>query len=152
MEQDQTETFCLYLSKDTGVLVRLHLQSRADHSQSDAFSSPFDSSMRGTGIHATAASNILSRNWIRHAPALIEQAIWVWILGTILLALFTLSCGGALHADLSTTVVAPLAQCLSYSAGLVIPPLALVGHKIVGGQSLRMWLYHNSHVRKRRWS
>jgi serine/threonine protein kinase len=138
--------------KDKRVFVGLNLQSRTGPSQREAFGSPFDSSMFGTEIHATAASNILSRDWIRRAPVLIERTICVGVVATTLLALFTLRSRGALLAAVSISLVALVVQYVCFSTGLFVPLVAPVCLGIIGGLILRMWFHHNSQIRKRRWS
>lgn len=58
--------------KDKIVVVGLSLRSRSGPAQRDTFSSPFDSEMFGTDIHATAISNILEKDWINRLPPLVE--------------------------------------------------------------------------------
>jgi CHASE2 domain-containing sensor protein len=113
--------------KDKIVFVGLNLQSRTDASQRDTFVTPFDSITSGTEVHATATSNLLSKDWIQRLSLSDEVTIQALLAATFSLLLLVGS-GYILLVYLTGSVIGVLAlQYLVFLLGFFIPvvmPLA----------------------------
>jgi serine/threonine protein kinase len=138
--------------KGKRVLVGLNLQSRAGPSQREAFASPFDTSVFGTEIHATATSNILNRDWIRRTSSTLEMFVCLGLVSVLLAVLSLLGGRAAIVASAAITAAALLVQYVCFATGVFVPLLVPVVFGVLGGFILRIWLHQNSTIRKRRWS
>jgi adenylate cyclase len=138
--------------KNKRVFVGLNLQSRTGPSQREAFGSPFDSSVFGTEIHATATSNILDKDWIRRASVMVERCICLGLVGVLVAALSARSGRVAILATSVVTVTALIVQQLCFNTGLLVPLVTPLAFGIVSGFILRMWFHQSPTTRKRRWS
>lgn len=129
--------------RDKIVVVGLSLRGRNGPAQRDTFSSPFESEMFGTDIHATAISNIINRDWIARIPFIPELGLTVGI------AVFV----GALVAFVSTSYLMPFVagsaalfialQFAIFMAGYFLPVLCSLIAGVVAGVVMRccmMWL------------
>jgi adenylate cyclase len=137
--------------KDKRVFVGLNLQSRTGPSQREAFTSPFDSGVFGTEIHATATSNLLNRDWIRRAGQVSEVSVCVLLAGALLVVVSMLSGRIAIVSATATVLVGLLAQCGLFHVGLFMPLVVPIAFGVLGGFVLRMWFHQNPSSRKGRW-
>jgi adenylate cyclase len=137
--------------KGKRVFVGLNLQSRTGPSQREAFASPFDSGVFGTEIHATATSNLLSKEWIRRAGTTGENAVYVFLTGALLVVVSLLSSRVAIVSASAIVLIGLLVQYGLFCAGFFMPLVVPIGSGIVGGCILRMWFHNNSNTRKGRW-
>jgi serine/threonine protein kinase len=137
--------------KDKRVFVGLNLQSRTGPSQREAFTSPFDSGVFGTEIHATATSNLLNKDWIRRTAQTGERAVCVLLAGTLLVVVSMLRGRVAIVSAAAIAVVGVLTQYALFHVGLFMPLVVPIVFGVLGGFVLRMWFHQNANSRKGRW-
>lgn len=138
--------------KNKRVFVGLNLQSRTGPSQREAFTSPFDSSVFGTEIHATAASNILNKDWLRRTSTTVERCVCVGLVSVLLGVLSLLSGRLAILITAAITITALGIQYFFFAKGVFIPLFVPLVFGMLGGFILRIWSHQNANLRKRRWS
>jgi serine/threonine protein kinase len=112
---------------DKVVFVGLNLKSRTGPSQREAFATPFDSNTFGTEIHATAASNLLMKGWIKRVSVQRELGIQGGVCAVFALIVLALS-GVRLLLALPCSILGFLAlQYGLFSVGLFVPMIGAVG-------------------------
>jgi CHASE2 domain-containing sensor protein len=130
--------------KDKIVFVGLTLGSRTGLSQRKAFVTPFDAMTFGTEIHATAASNLLSRDWIGRISARGELIVQALVAALFCLLLLGVS-GPLLLFYLAGCGVGALAvQYLAFLLGMFIPVVAPVAFGMFCGILFRILLGNSS--------
>ncbi len=130
--------------KDKIVFVGLNLRSRTSPSQQEAFITPFDSMTFGTEIHATAASNLLSRDWIKRVPLSQEVGAQATMAAALCLLLLVAS-GGMLIAYVTGCVIGALAiQYLAFLLGVFIPVVTPLVFGAFCGLLFRILLSHSA--------
>jgi CHASE2 domain-containing sensor protein len=137
--------------KDKIVFVGLTLQSRAGPSQREAFTTPYDQGMFGTEIHATAASNLIKRDWIRRLSVTGDSLVTLALAGlaTVLVA----SCGGitGVIAPLGLLCATGLCQLYLFSLGTYVPALAPIVLGFLSGLIVRLLIAPSVGLSQRRW-
>jgi CHASE2 domain-containing sensor protein len=130
--------------KDKIVFVGLNLRSRTGPSQREAFVTPFDSATFGTEVHATATSNLLSRDWIRRLPLAGEITAQGVLAATFALLLLAAS-GYLLVLYLTGTVIGILAiQYLAFLLGFFVPVVTPLAFGVFCGLLFRILLGNSS--------
>jgi CHASE2 domain-containing sensor protein len=110
--------------KDKIIFVGLNLRSRTGPSQREAFVTPFDAATFGTEIHATATSNLLSKDWISRLSVHREVVLSALIAAAFSLVLLATS-GFMLLVYLTGVALVLLAgQYLAFLLGWAIPVVA----------------------------
>lgn len=137
--------------KDKIVVIGLSLRSRNGPAQRDTFSSPFESEMFGTDIHATAISNVLNRDWI--ARLSLGSEIVVFVLVGVSLGVLVSSVPSTLLFPVVISCVALLAvaQFTLFIAGLFVPLVCSVISGFVVGLIVRVGASASSKSRTGRW-
>jgi CHASE2 domain-containing sensor protein len=137
--------------KDKIVFVGLTLQSRTGPSQRESFKTPYDEGMFGTEIHATAASNLLNKDWIRRLSPTGDALIIISLaaFATFLVASF----GGVagILAPLSLVGAAGLCQLFLFSVGTYVPVLAPILLGFLAGLVIRLLIAPSFGLGQRRW-
>jgi serine/threonine protein kinase len=130
--------------KDKIVFVGLNLRSRTGPSQREAFVTPFDAATYGTEIHATATSNLLSKDWISRLPVRGEVVLSALLAATFSLVLLAAS-GYLLLVYLTGTVLLLLAaQYLAFLLGWAIPVVTPLVFGLFCGLLFRILLGNSS--------
>jgi CHASE2 domain-containing sensor protein len=130
--------------KDKIVFVGLNLRSRTGPSQREAFVTPFDSATFGTEVHATATSNLLSKDWIRRLSSGQEVGIQVVLAAAFALLLLVAS-GYMLVLYLVGSVIGVLAtQYLTFLLGVFIPVITPLAFGVFCGLLFRILLGNSS--------
>ena len=107
--------------RDKIIFVGLNLRSRTGPSQREAFATPFDAATFGTEIHATATSNLLSKDWISRLSVHREVVLSALIAAAFSLVLLATS-GFMLLVYLTGVALVLLAgQYLALLLGWAIP-------------------------------
>lgn len=136
---------------DKIVFVGLNLRSRTGPSQREAFVTPFDQGTFGTEIQATAASNILSEDWIsRLSPR--SEVVVAGILSTFFALLLMSSSGMSLIGYLVGSIILVFTtQYLMFLFKLAVPIVEPVWFGIFCGLLFRIMLSHplNASVRRK---
>lgn len=103
------------------VFVGLGLRSSTGAAQRDAFITPFDQQTFGAELHATAASNLLQRDWIRQPSHALRSTITFAC--SLLLSLVIVSLSGVpiLLALIGVLAVLLGVQCALFLCGWLIP-------------------------------
>lgn len=131
------------------VFVGLNLKSRTGPSQRESFVTPFDQVTYGTEIHATAASNLLSGDWISRLGVRSELVIG-FILATCLAAVILQSSGTMLMVWLFGGIgVVVATQYLIFLMGCAIPVVSSAGFGIFCGLLFRIMLSTPVYMRGR---
>jgi serine/threonine protein kinase len=130
--------------KDKIVFVGLNLRSRTGPSQREAFVTPYDSMTFGTEVHATATSNLLSKDWIGRLTPLSEVSIQALMAASFALLLLVAS-GYMLVVYLTGGVLGVLAiQYLAFLLGLFIPVVTPIAFGVFCGLLFRILLGNSS--------
>ena len=130
--------------KDKIVFVGLNLRSRTGPSQREAFVTPFDSATFGTEVHATATSNLLSKDWIRRLSSVEESGLQAMLAATFALLLLVAS-GYMLVLYLIGSVIGVLAiQYLAFLLGVFIPVVTPLAFGVFCGLLFRILLGNSS--------
>jgi CHASE2 domain-containing sensor protein len=130
--------------KDKIVFVGLNLRSRTGPSQREAFVTPFDAATYGTEIHATATSNLLSKDWISRMPIRAEVVLSALLAAAFSLVLLTAS-GFMLLAYLTFTGLLLLSlQYLAFLLGWAIPVVTPLVFGLFCGLLFRILLGNSS--------
>jgi CHASE2 domain-containing sensor protein len=138
--------------KDKIVFVGLNLQSRTGPSQREAFTTPYDTNVFGTEIHATATSNLIKGDWISRPRPVVDWIVWgVLVVATVLItsclnglaALFLLSC---------VTIGSLSAEYGLFIAGWYVPVVSALLIGIFAGLLLRLGLSQTISTKARRWT
>lgn len=137
--------------KDKIVFVGLTLQSRTGPSQREAFTTPYDAGMFGTEIHATAASNILTKDWIHRLP---QVGDWIIVaalalFGTLIVTTFNGWAG--ILAPLGFLAIAGGFQFYLFTTGTFVPFLTPVLLGFLAGLIVRVLIAPGSGLGQRRW-
>lgn len=131
------------------VFVGLNLKSRTGPSQRESFVTPFDQVTYGTEIHATAASNLLSGDWISRLGIRYELVIG-FILVTCLAGVILQSSGSMLMLWLFGGIgIVLAAQYLIFLLGCAIPVVSSIVFGIFCGLLFRIMLSTPVYVRGR---
>lgn len=137
--------------KDKIVFVGLTLQSRTGPSQREAFTTPYDAGMFGTEIHATAASNIINKDWIRRLPVMSD---WLVVAALALIAtLLVASCSGLAGIAVPLAFLAIMAICQFYlfTAGTFIPAITPILLGFLAGLIIRVLIAPGGSFGQKRW-
>ena len=130
--------------KDKIVFVGLNLRSRTGPSQREAFVTPFDAATFGTEVHATATSNLLSKDWISRLPLRSEVVLSALLAAAFSLVLLAAS-GFMLLVYLTGTVLVLLAgQYLAFLLGWAIPVVTPLLFGLFCGLLFRILLGNSS--------
>jgi serine/threonine protein kinase len=130
--------------KDKIVFIGLNPRSRTGPSQREAFVTPFDSMTFGTEVHATATSNLLSKDWIRRFSLSGEVSLQAIIAATFSLLLLVAS-GYMLVVYLTAAVMGVLAiQYLAFLLGVLIPVVTPLAFGVFCGLLFRILLGNSS--------
>ena len=122
------------------VFVGLNLKSRTGPSQRESFVTPFDQTTYGTEIHATAASNLLSRDWISRLKPRFELALGFCVAACVAAVLLQAS-GAMLMAWLLGALGFVFAsQYLVFLLGWAVPVVSAVGFGLFCGLLFRIML------------
>jgi CHASE2 domain-containing sensor protein len=137
--------------KNAIVFVGLTLQSRTGPSQREAFTTPFDSGMFGTEIHATAASNILKQDWISrlapHSDGLL--IITLALISTVMVA--SLAGLPGILVPIGFLSVCFLAELALFKTGTFAPIITPVMLGFLSGLVVRLILAPTGVFGNRRW-
>jgi adenylate cyclase len=137
--------------RDKIVFVGLNLQSRTGPSQREAFDSPFNSSIFGTEIHATATSNYLMKDWITRPSTSAQHAV---SFGVALLCAVLISAMGGLGAVVTFGLLLSATLLFQYWLFLFGMYVSLVAPLLLGcgaGFLIRTAMSPNKKLRLRRW-
>jgi CHASE2 domain-containing sensor protein len=137
--------------KDKIVFVGLNLQSRTGPSQREAFDSPFNSSIFGTEIHATATSNYLLKDWIKRPSELGQYTVSfgvALVCAVLIAAMSGLGSVVAFGCLLSAALAAQFGFFLAGTYMAIVTPLLL---GCSAGFLIRTAMTHNKKRRLRRW-
>jgi CHASE2 domain-containing sensor protein len=107
--------------KDKIVFVGLGLRSSTGPSQRDSFETPYDEGLFGTELHATAALNILHREWLRGAPPLVHALALLVITAAIIWSLVSLPGVVAILAISVISAAAVASQLALFILGFYLP-------------------------------
>ncbi|MEY4669646.1 MAG: hypothetical protein RL518_2345 [Pseudomonadota bacterium] len=130
--------------KDKIVFVGLNLRSRTGPSQQEAFITPYDSMTFGTEIHATAASNLLSKDWIQRFASFREVGVQAMLAGCLSLLILVAS-RSMLIAYVTGSVIGALAvQYLAFLLGVFIPVVTPLVFGVCCGLLFRIVLGNQS--------
>ncbi len=137
--------------KDKIVFVGLTLQSRTGPSQREAFTTPYDEGMFGTEIHATAASNLIQKDWIRRLSQT-QDSLVVFALAAIAACLVA-TIGGIAGVLIPGVflIASGLCQLYLFSLGLYIPLLAPIVLGLMAGLIVRLLIAPATGLSQRRW-
>ena len=126
--------------KDKIVFVGLNLKSRNGPSQRESFVTPFDQLTYGTEIHATAASNLMSGDWISRLPKKYELLLQFFLAASI--ALVLLSCSGFMLISCLLGILGGVLaiQFMLFLFGVAIPTVGAVGLGAFCGLLFRIML------------
>ncbi|MFN4895306.1 MAG: protein kinase domain-containing protein [Pseudomonadota bacterium] len=126
------------------VFVGLGLRSSTGASQRDAFITPYDQQTFGAEIHATAASNLLKRDWIQQ-PSNSVAALMTFGWAVVLSAIIVVLSGVRTLITLGTAVtLICLFQFFLFLSGSLIPVVGGVVWGIFSGLLLRIALVPSS--------
>ena len=130
--------------KEKVVFVGLNLRSRTGPSQREAFVTPFDSMTFGTEVHATATSNLLSKDWIKRFSLSGEVSVQAVLAASFALLLLVAS-GYMLVLYLTGGVLGVLAiQYLAFLLGTFIPVVTPLAFGVFCGLLFRILLGNSS--------
>lgn len=135
---------------DKIVFVGLNLKSRTGPSQRESFVTPFDPVTYGTEIHATAASNLLSGDWISRLSRR-HEVLLGFCLSTIVAALLMFTSGGMMLASLiGSLCVVTLTQLILFCwFEWAVPIVTALGFGLFCGVLFRIVLSTPVHFRGR---
>lgn len=120
------------------VYVGLGLRSRTGPSQRESFVTPFDESMFGTEIHATATSNLLLKDWIEE-PSMVWRAVICAVVASIAAFVILTLSGAKAIVILSLTVGGVFAlQLTLFFFGVLIPIVCPLVWGAFSGLTLRL--------------
>ncbi|MFO0416416.1 MAG: protein kinase domain-containing protein [Pseudomonadota bacterium] len=142
-----SETF-----KDKIVFVGLNLQSRTGPSQREAFTTPYDTNVFGTELHATATSNMLKGDWIARPSPYIDWLVWGALVMATVLVTSCLNGLGALFILSCITLSSLAIEYWLFLSGLYVPIVSALGIGIFIGLLLRVGLSQTVTTRARRWT
>jgi serine/threonine protein kinase len=137
--------------KDKIVFVGLTLQSRTGPSQREAFTTPYDSGMFGTEIHATAASNILKKDWIRRLPPATDWLVVaaLALVATLLVASFSGLAG--IVVPIGFLAIMGSIQAYLFGAGTFIPVFTPILLGFLAGLIVRVVIAPGGGFGQKRW-
>lgn len=124
--------------KDKVVFVGLGLRSSTGPSQRDAFATPYDAAMFGAELHATAALNILNRDWIRAVSPLVHSTVLLIVSVPIIWSLLVLSGPLAIISVSALSVAALAVQFSLFLAHVYIPIVTGILWGYFAGAVLRL--------------
>jgi adenylate cyclase len=125
---------------DKIVFVGLNLRSRTGPSQREAFVTPFDQGTFGTEIQATAASNILSQDWISRLSPRVEIIV-AGVVATLFALLLMSSSGVALIGYLiGSLILVFTSQYLMFLLKVAVPIVEPVSFGVFCGLLFRIML------------
>lgn len=107
--------------KNKIVFVGLALRSSTGPSQRDSFETPYDEGLFGTELHATAALNILHRDWLRGVSPLVHASALLVIAAAIIWSLLTLPGVVAILAVSAVSASALVGQFALFIMGFYLP-------------------------------
>jgi adenylate cyclase len=107
--------------KDKIVFVGLGLRSSTGPSQRDSFETPYDEGLFGTELHATAALNILHREWLRGVSPLVHAFAVLVITAGIIWSLVSLPGVVAILAVSAISATALGSQFTLFILGFYLP-------------------------------
>jgi len=135
---DDTKRLPVGMFKDKVVFVGLGLRSRTGPSQRESFVTPFDEGMFGTEIHATAASNMVKKDWIEELDPTRAAISGLVIACSAAFVILTLSGAKAILA-LSFTIASVFAfQYALFLMGVLVPVLCPIMWGTFSGLFLRL--------------
>lgn len=126
--------------KNKIVFVGLNLKSRTGPSQRESFVTPFDQTTYGTEIHATAASNLLSQDWISRLRPRFEYLVGFCVATSVAAALLFSSGAMLLLWLMGGLGVVFAGQYLAFLLGWAIPVVGAVGFGLFSGLLFRIML------------
>jgi len=126
------------LFRDKIVFVGLGLRSSTGASQRDAFVTPYDQQTYGAELHATAASNLLQRDWIEQPSARLQALVTFMCAGGLSLILVTLTGMTAILVLAGAVVAVAATQFLLFLAGWFVPVVSGILWGVFCGLLLRL--------------
>ena len=126
------------LFRDKIVFVGLGLRSSTGASQRDAFVTPYDQQTYGAELHATAASNLLQRDWIEQPSARLQAAVTLMCAGGLSLILVTLTGMTAILILAGAVAAVAATQFLLFLAGWFVPVASGILWGVFCGLLLRL--------------
>ncbi len=136
--------------KDKIVVVGLSLRSRNGPAQRDTFSAPYESEMFGTDIHATAISNIISRDWLARLPFLGEVSIGLGIATLTGVAVLMVAPSSILPVVLGSFILLAAFQFGVFISGYFVPFICSYVTGAIAGAMLRCCSRWLGDIRMRR--
>ena len=126
--------------RDKIVFIGLNLKSRTGPSQRESFATPFDQITYGTEIHATAASNLLSGDWLSRLRPRFELVVGFCVSACIVAVLLQSSGAMLLFWLMGAMAVVFAGQYLCFLLGWAVPVVSPVAFGIFCGLLFRIML------------